>query len=730
MHRLMYPVVPFIFLFNVTNLAVAQPGLNCTTLSTPAQVRAEGITERVGDIVLNCTDGTPGTAVTSNFLVAFNASITSRLAANSSNLTGVTLTVDNGSGPLTVNTPAILTSPNIVQLAGVGFTLSSSGSAILRLSGVRVAADQLMSAGNSLVQASLSISSLSVQNSELTVGTLFRGLYAGLSQTLICAQGGSPAAANPTSFASFLGSDVAFNTTRVTEGFAGAFATLNSFQGMGADTGTRIMIQYSGFPAGAQLFVPNVVAGSDAVQPTAAGDLGLTPSGGRYAPGNGGSLLLALVPYANASGVGGTPVYAPGAPGSPAVTFDTMSQVTLTNGAGFAVYEVVDSNPSDQENAQIPTFLSVPPSLNGTSTQTNESVSFAPVSTVTMATATDPIPRFEQIPAPPDCGVVGDCGDFPTLTLDQSSLQFTAQSGSQSQGQNVLIDNVGGGIMDWNATVQYSTGSGWIRLTPSSGTNSQRINIGVLPANLTPGTYTATVTVDAGPEGGAKTIAVTLVVTAAPPTPPSNPTPTPVIAPTITAAVNAATFAAGPLVPGSLATLTGTNLAGNTVTVTFDGIAAQILYDSPAQINLLVPASLAPKTSTQLVVTNGGNSSAPQTISLAPFSPGIFQNGILNQDSSVNSASNPAVPGSVIQIFATGLSGTGVITATIAGQSITQPYYAGPAPSLPGVQQVNLIVPALPLPSNGESTISVSVCGSTTPYLAVCSPAVQLAIAQ
>ncbi len=45
-------------------------------------------------------------------------------------------------------------------------------------------------------------------------------------------------------------------------------------QNLNADTGTRIIVQYSGFPAGAQLFVPTVVAGSDATQPTAGGDLG------------------------------------------------------------------------------------------------------------------------------------------------------------------------------------------------------------------------------------------------------------------------------------------------------------------------------------------------------------------------------------------------------------------------------------------------------------------------
>ena len=727
MRFLLYPVVPLIFLSGVINLA-AQP-LTCTSLSTPIQVRAEGITERVGDIVLNCSGGMPAEQITGNFLVSMNAPITNRLAAGSMNVTGVTLTFNNGLGPQPIATPAILTSPGILQFSGVHFALSASGTVTLQLTGIRVAANQLMNSGNGTVQAFLGLDVLAVQNNQLAVAKAFTGLYAGISDKLICAQGGSPSATDPTSFASFLTSGVTFNTTRVTEGFAGAFSTRNSFQGMNADTGTRILIQYSGFPQGAQLFVPNVVAGSDAVQATAAGDFGVPASGGQYAPGANGSLLLALVPYADPTGNGGGPIYSPGAPGSGTVSFNQMSQVNLTNGAGYAVYEVVDSNASVQASAQIPTFLTVPPSLNGTSTQTDENVSFAPVSTVYFATATDPIPRFQQISAPPDCDVVGDCAqDFPLLTLDQTSLQFNAQAGSGSQGQYVLIDNAGGGVMDWNATVQYSTGSGWIHLTPSSAAVSERMNVGVFPANLTPGTYNATVTVNAGPEAGTKTVAVTLVVTAAPPAP--TPTPTPVIAPTITAAVNAATFAAGPLTPGSIATITGSNLAGNNVTVAFDGIPAQILYDGPAQINLVVPASLAPKTSTQLVVTNGGNSSPPQAINLAPFSPGIFQNGILNQDNSVNSATNPAAPGSVIQIFATGLSGTGVITGNINGQTITQPYYAGPAPGLPGVQQVNLIVQTFPPPFGEESIINVSVCGGANVNQVVCSPAVQLAIAQ
>lgn len=722
MYRLMYPLVTSLLALSVCSLAHAQSALVCTASSTPATVRGEGITERVGDIVLNCAGGTAGATITGNLSVILNVNITNRLGLNSSTVTGVVFTIDSGSGPQTVTTPGTLTAPNTLTFNGLSFTLSPSGTAVLRIADIRGAATEVMLGSLSSIQAFLSINSLAVNNNQLTVGNVFRGLYSSLSSPLVCAQTGSPLPTNTASLVSFLASNAIFNTTRVTEGFAGAFSPLNSFQGLNADTGTRIMVQYSGFPQGAQLFVPNVVTGSDAVKPTAGGNFGFPASGGQYAPGNGGSLLLARVFGTDANGAGGSVAYSPGAPGSGTVTFDTMSAVTLTGGSGFVVYEVVDSNPSVIESAQFPTFLGLAPSGNGTSTTTSETVSFAPVSTVNTATATDPIPRFQQLTAPSDCSIIGDCGAayFPVLNVPESSLQYTAQSGAGIQTQYVQVQNGGGGAMSWNASIQYTSGSNWLQISPASGTNDATIRVDANPAKLAAGTYTATLIIDAGPAAGAKSLPVTFSVTAAPPPP------TPVPTPTVTAAVNAATFATGPLVPGSLATLSGTLLSGNNVSVTFNGMPAQVLYDGSTQVNLMVPTALGSATSAQLVVTVDGNASAPQTVNLVPFSPGIFANGILNQDNTVNGASHPAAPGSVIQIFATGLSGTGVITATIAGQTVTQPYYAGPAPELTGVQQVNLIVPT----GVTGSTVPVSVCGGPSAAQVVCSPAVQLAVSQ
>ncbi len=73
----------------------------------------------------------------------------------------------------------------------------------------------------------------------------------------------------------FSGGHSTFTSTRVTEGFADSFAPKSDTAKLDRRYGDAHLVQYSGFPAGASLFVPTVVAGSDATQPTAGGDLGL-----------------------------------------------------------------------------------------------------------------------------------------------------------------------------------------------------------------------------------------------------------------------------------------------------------------------------------------------------------------------------------------------------------------------------------------------------------------------
>ncbi len=541
-------------------------------------------------------------------------------------------------------------------------------------------------------------------------------MFSGYSTSLICTSHGSQLPANTQSFKSFISSNAAFASTRLTEGFADAFVQRSAPESLNADTGTRFLITYSGFPPGAQLFVPDAIAGSDAIIPTSGGDLGEPASGGRYAPTTTGSLLLARVHNTDANGAGGSLAFVPGSPGSGVVNFDSMNQVVLDNGSGMLVYEVVDANPSAQESAQFPTYLGLAP-FSGDPVITTEVVSFAPVSVITQATTHDPIPRFQALPPPADCHIIGDCGAFyyPKLFVNTTPLSFTATSGGGFQVGYFQVNNRGGGHLVWAVTISYTNGNGWLKLTPADGIDNSTVRVDADPGSLTAGMYEAVLTVDAGPQAGSMIVPVTFVVNAQPPPPP---------APTVTSVVNAATFATGPAVAGSISTVTGQQLGGKNVVVGFDGTPGQVLFDSTKQINVVVPSSLGNKTSAQLVVIVDGSDSVPQTVPLAPFNPGIFSNGILNRDGTVNGSSHPAPPMSVLQIFATGLSGNGEITATLNGNAIATEY-GGPAPGLPGVQQVNVQLPA-GLPG---STAQVAVCGTVKGSQSTCSPAVQVMLA-
>jgi uncharacterized protein (TIGR03437 family) len=315
------------------------------------------------------------------------------------------------------------------------------------------------------------------------------------------------------------------------------------------------------------------------------------------------------------------------------------------------------------------------------------------------ASTSAPVPRFAAGTGTPpsDCSLLNDCqaGYFPKLSIDPMSIQLTVSAGGvmTSPPGYIPVQNSGGGIMNWSALVSYTTGSGWLTLDNTSGENNRSILVRAVPQGLAAGTYQARIIIDAGPLAGNVTIPVTLTVQAAPVLPPA-----PVIPPapvvTVNSVVNAATFAVTPLVPGSLGTLLGANLSGKLVSVTFDGSAATLLYVGATQINLQVPASLGSKTSATLVVTVDGSSSVPQVVALASVWPAIFGNGVLNQDYTGNTAATPAKAGSTLQIFGTGIPASATVSVQIADRKNLIPPYAGAAPGLTGVQQVNVMIPA------------------------------------
>jgi len=222
--------------------------------------------------------------------------------------------------------------------------------------------------------------------------------------------------------------------------------------------------------------------------------------------------------------------------------------------------------------------------------------------------------------------------------------------------------------------------------------------------------------------------------------------------------VNGASFLSGPLSPGELFSIFGSGLGpaqavtlettpdGRFITtslggtrVLFDGVAAPLTYVSATQVNAIVPFELTSTTGTRVVVEVQGAASNPVAESVAPTSPAIFavtggkgQGAVLNQDSSPNSASNPAAPGSVLQVFATGFGQTGPagvdgeiagadpsfpilkVTATVGGIDAAVQYAGTAEGLLAGVTQVNVAIPAGV--QHGDAVpLMLSVGGSASP---------------
>jgi uncharacterized protein (TIGR03437 family) len=162
-----------------------------------------------------------------------------------------------------------------------------------------------------------------------------------------------------------------------------------------------------------------------------------------------------------------------------------------------------------------------------------------------------------------------------------------------------------------------------------------------------------------------------------------------------------------------------TQLAG--VQVLVDGLAAPLLYVSASQINAIVPFGSGGSKSIKLVVVNKGDTSNPGQLGVVTATPGVFttQNqyqgypvaAALNQDGTINSKSNPAAPGSIVSIFATGLGALspqpsdGTLPSPLpsltqkvvlgSGVQFLEILYAGPAPNqVAGTMQVNFRLPA------------------------------------
>jgi uncharacterized protein (TIGR03437 family) len=215
--------------------------------------------------------------------------------------------------------------------------------------------------------------------------------------------------------------------------------------------------------------------------------------------------------------------------------------------------------------------------------------------------------------------------------------------------------------------------------------------------------------------------------------------------------VNGATFAPGPVAPGSIASIFGSNLASNLatastiplstaladVTVLINGQPAPLYFVSPdqpgtpgsAQINIQIPYDVLPAGTTTgsvdvTVQRTTAGSSQPASVQIAAFAPGILQASghaiaINNADGTLAApagsipglTTHPATEGDVLILYASGL---GAVTPTVAngadshdqlrrtnvtpmvliGGMQAQVLFSGLTPQFAGVNQVNIVVPS------------------------------------
>jgi uncharacterized protein (TIGR03437 family) len=334
----------------------------------------------------------------------------------------------------------------------------------------------------------------------------------------------------------------------------------------------------------------------------------------------------------------------------------------------------------------------------------------------------------------------------PVLSAGPANLTFSGTAGGANPASQSLRISSGGDTIPWTAAVEPA--SPWLLLSAASGVTPMTINVAANLAGLNPGTYTATIRVEApAASNSPQTVAVRLDVA-----------PSPATLPRINAGSigNAAAFRP-PLAAGALSTLFGVNLGpaegvsaaflpgtqslptslrGVKILIRDVGGAliaeAPLLYVSATQINFQMPFEAAGRSSVAVVVDNNGLQSPPETVAVAPAAPGVFtapgnRAVAQNQDFTLNTPSNPAPRGSVVIVYLTGHGAvspsvptgqaappdplsraTGGSSASIGGVSAPV-LFLGLTPGLVGVAQANVLVPdGAPA---GDQVLLVSIAG-------------------
>jgi len=285
--------------------------------------------------------------------------------------------------------------------------------------------------------------------------------------------------------------------------------------------------------------------------------------------------------------------------------------------------------------------------------------------------------------------------DVTLAVLAPSPVLTSVDPALVPMGSNDMTITVHGSGFTANSTLQVD-GVPWLT-TPVQLVDASTLKFS-MPANYFSQQYNHTIAVQNPQSASSNVLSVAVGV------------PAPAFA--AASVVNAASYASGSVSPGEIVTVFGSNFGTPSDTrVTFNDVPATLVYVTATQLAVTVPYSVAGAQTTTVLISSNGVTSVPVTLNVTDSTPGFFtvdasgkgQGAALNQDNTVNSASNPATAGTAVALYGTG---GGTLTAdalprlmlsnsaTVGGMPATIEY-AGIAPGLvQGVIQVNIRLPA------------------------------------
>jgi uncharacterized protein (TIGR03437 family) len=228
--------------------------------------------------------------------------------------------------------------------------------------------------------------------------------------------------------------------------------------------------------------------------------------------------------------------------------------------------------------------------------------------------------------------------------------------------------------------------------------------------------------------------------------------PDPITMPPVLSAVSAASLRQGAVASGEILTIFGKGIGPESgvagtfdaagllanlvsgVEARFDGIPAPLFYVQAGQINAQTPYTIAGRDVTHMEVFYQGHSAGALDLPVAPAAPALFP-VVVNQDGSPNSETEPASRGTVLTFYGTGeglTDGSNVsgkmadapysrpllpVTLVVAGIK-TEILYAGSAPGMVGLLQVNARVPSGFVP-RGPAFVELTVGTATAPSITI-----------